>query len=358
MLKAITKMTIAALACSSAANLCAQTQQEVQEAYRTFTIAQRTLGYNETCEVLDAASLNVAMGVVRSLKHPLQRVLKDQFKPDQILETARESFDGCKTREEAPQAWELIDYTRKVGAAHVLAPYLEGIDLTTCTQFKSDGFNLPTLNKVVNFTLRPFSKQQRDEINAMAKALQPQMKPACAARPSLGFDQKLRPAQSAYTAIRHYRMTRQGSEDPEVQTIKEPFDRKHWHAGYSTSFAPIATLGLLLPRGYRYFTTNSVAASIGLTVGEKSSLKGFLYIMRDRSIQARTTVNYDQIILREVTSGKAYPLDRTNPDVKLDFFEKTQAEFRMKPDVLRALYTAHDENAEFYIHYRSGRDGV
>ena len=30
----------------------------------------------------------------------------------------------------------------------------------------------------------------------------------------------------------------------------------------------------------------------------------------------------------------------------------------MKPDVLRALYTAHDENAEFYIHYRSGRDGV
>jgi len=343
---------LACLAMSLASPASAQTNEEVKRVYTEYVSAQRALGFNESCEVLDAGAQETAQSMTSQLRGPLQRVLKDQFKPDEIFEEARSMFEGCKTREEMPEAWTIIDYMRAVGAATVAAPSLAGLDLRECTQGNAVQIEPALMKLVADHQLSRYSGDQLEQLKQGALSLAARMKAACAKKPEFGFGRDLLPAVSAFSALRQYRTTPAGKSDDSLAVIPPPAGTITRSMGWRSEFSSPYSLTHVQATGYRYATDNRVAAAVQMPRSRISSGGGTLYFMRDGVIEAGVSKSYHQVLLKAVDSGATYPLERTNPELKMNFFSGEDAKFAMAKDVMQKLVTSHDEDAEFYMLYR------
>lgn len=175
---AVFAATMAALL--SASNATAQTADQVRDAFVKFTAAQRTLGMNESCVVLDHSEMRYADALVSELKAPLSRILGDKFKPDEIREDGRVLFEGWKSRESEPEAWQQIDFVKQMGAASVIAASLIPMPPDQCIGRSNNPVTAAQLKIAEDLATASLKPDQRGPVLDAAKSLVPMFEEGCA----------------------------------------------------------------------------------------------------------------------------------------------------------------------------------
>ncbi|MXO91973.1 hypothetical protein [Pontixanthobacter aquaemixtae] len=337
-----------------ASNAAAQTEAQVRDAFVKFTAAQRSLGMNESCAVLDQAETRYADAMIGELKSPLARILGDQFKPEEIWEEGRVLFEGCKSRDEASDAWKQIDFVKQMSAASVIAASLIPMSPDDCIGKSNSPVSAGQLKIAADRVKASLQSSQQEPVLAAAKSMVPLFEQGCAEKKDYYYPSTFGPALAKVAALRQLRSTPAGTSDAGLAGIGEPEKSAidPWIGPWESYFLNYRMGDYASVTAYRTLSSGKAVAKFRVSAGGAFSGSGNVYFTRDGKIEASFDKDYDSIVLKSVEGDRSYVLLRTNPSVSPDFFGNNRAEFAMNSETLKRFISENDEDADFYIQYR------
>ena len=334
----------------------AQSQEELARALGNFTQAQSVLGMNHSCEVLEANELAYAQSLVRQLQSPLRRALGERFDPDAIYENARAEFEGCKTREQAPQAWAQIDGVRDLGNMVTVAASRISVSLDSCVRNPVFPVYPEEVKAAADIALAAVDASKREQVTTLAGQFASAIDAECAKQSTLQYPMMLGPAVASVFSHRQKKLAQGSNASAQLQAFKpvEKVMKDDWlgHTRSSNVFVNAKMFEFYATTGYRSYGERRAVANISLRSGGTYSGNGDLYLSDKGMIEARVDGDFDSILLTTVEGNRTYILKRTNPDVKPDFFGQNKAEFQIFESDRERFFRENDENTDFFVRYR------